>query len=418
MKAALTDDADVSRDREHRAAADRVEAEELVRTAGRLRGGEAKVAQLRAYLELEDGLDVSAREHLARLWDRVPPDPPAVIRRVVEEELGAPIAQRFASWEDDPLAAASLGQVHGATLADGTELAVKVQYPGIAAALDEDLASPAMLRRLIGPGLGEGAASTALQTLRAAISRELDYEAERKALERFGRAFFNDPQIVLPRAYAGLSTKRVLTMSRLRGRPMLDVATSGTGAERAAVALTLFRFAFGAPLRHGLVNGDPHPGNYLVLDAAAGRIGFVDFGFVVEVGEDLQAIDRRLFLSLVHRDGEALRYAAHEQGLVPKVGVFDHRAWRDFERALGAPFMTRGARRFGPAEAGELSRLIRLLIQADSLELPAAAVVLWRQRMGAIAVMGSLAATFDLRRALCELLDDGKHPTPLYERYR
>ena len=395
---------------------DRDEAHALAAEAGKLRGAPAKVAQLRAYLELDDTISAAARQELATLWDGVPPDPPEAIRRVVEEDLGAPIAALFASWDDAPFAAASLGQVHGATLADGTEVAVKVQYPGIAAALANDLSSSTLLRELVGPGLGVGAAKDALEAVRAAMLREVDYVAEREALERFGRAFLGDPQIVLPRAHAHRSSKRVLTMTRLRGRNLADLGDASPNA-RAQVARTLFRFMFGGPLRHGLVNGDPHPGNYLVLDAEAGKVGFLDFGFVVELGP-LQAVERELWLSIVRRDGEGLRFFAHEEGLVPRPSIFDHAAWRDFEHALGAPFLQRGAKRFGRGEAGELARSVRHLVRAGSVQLPPAAVVLWRQRIAAVAVIGSLEATLDLRRILCEVLDDDRHPTPLYERYR
>ncbi|MEO6953426.1 MAG: AarF/ABC1/UbiB kinase family protein [Polyangia bacterium] len=396
--------------------AERDFAHAVAEEAGKLRGAPAKVAQLRAYLELDDALSTSAREELATLWDGVPPDPPQAIRRVVEEDLGAPIEELFATWDEEPFAAASLGQVHGATLADGTEVAVKVQYPGIAAALADDLGSTTLLRDLVGPGLGAGVAKDALEAVRSAMLREVDYVAERVALERFGRAFFGDAQIVLPRAYADRSSARVLTMTRLRGRNLADLGDA-TPDERAQVARTLFRFMFGGPLKHGLVNGDPHPGNYLVLDAAAGKVGFLDFGFVVEIGA-LQEIERGLWLSIVRRDGEGLRYFAHEAGLVPHPSIFDHAAWRDFEHALGAPFLKRGAKRFGRGEAGELARSVRHLVSAGSVHLPPAAVVLWRQRIAALAVIGSLEASLDLRRVLCEVLDDDRHPTPLYERYR
>ena len=414
VRTALSTDGDVAGDRR---AADGAEAAELARTAGRMRGGLAKVAQLRAYLELEDGLGPEARAQLTTLWDRVPPDPPQAIRQVVEADLGAPIAALFAAWDDAPIAAASLGQVHAARLADGTEVAVKVQYPGIAAALDDDLASPAVLRQLIGPGIGDGAERGALDTLRAAIARELDYVAERAALERFGRAFFGDATIRLPRPIADRSSARVLTMTRLPGVPLRAFAAAADPAARAAVARTLLRFALGAPLRHGVVNGDPHPGNYLVDAAApAGQVGFVDFGFVVEL-DALAAIDRRLWLAMVHRDGEALRYAAHQEGLVPRVGVFDHAAWRDFERALGGPFLARGARVYGTADAAALAAAFARLIHGGALRLAPEAVVLWRQRIGFFSVLGSLGASLELRKILCEVLDDDRHPTPLYERY-
>jgi predicted unusual protein kinase regulating ubiquinone biosynthesis (AarF/ABC1/UbiB family) len=410
-RAALSSDVDVTRDR---SAADRAEAGEVVRTAGKLRGGVAKIAQLRAYLELEDGLGTEARAQLAQLWDRVPPDPPQAIRAVIEEDLGAPPEQLFAAWSDEPIAAASLGQVHAGRLADGTEVVVKVQYPDIAAALEEDLASPSVLRELVGPGLGEGAAAATLATLRAAVLRELDYVEELASIERFARAFFGEPDIMLPRPIADRSSRRVLTMTRLPGVPLATFAQSASEDVRARTARTILRFGLGAPLRHGLLNGDPHPGNYLVDGTS---VGFVDFGFVIELGE-LATVDRRLFLALVHRDGEALRYAAHEAGLVPRVNVFDHAAWRDFERAFGGPFLTRGARPFGAREAHALSSSFTRLVRAGAVTLPADALVLWRQRVGLFSVVGALGATLDLRRVLCEILDDDRHPTPLYERYR
>ncbi len=416
LRAALTSDADVTRDRR---AADQAEASEIARTAGKLRGASAKVAQLRAYLEpsvSEGGLGFEARAELAQLWDQVPSDPPQTIRRVLQEDLGAAPEQLFAAWDDPPIAAASLGQVHAARLADGTEVVVKIQYPGIAAALREDLASPSMLRQLVGPGLGEAAEKQALEILRETLDRELDYVAERESLERFGRAFFGEQQILIPRPITDRCSARVLTMTRLPGESLSRFLETASEAERNEAGRLLFRFAFASPLRHGIVNGDPHPGNYLVARPGTLRLGFVDFGFVAELGE-LVEIDRRLFLSLVHRDGEALRYAAYEQGLVPDVAVFDKSSWRDFERAFGAPFLTRGVRPFGPAEAAELSRATSVLVRAGAVRLSPAAVVLWRQRLGVLTVLASLAPRLDLRRVLCEVLDDGHHPTPLYERY-
>ena len=402
---------------QQRADADRAEAEEVIRTAGRLRGGPAKAAQLRAYLALDGGLGQDARTQLASLWDHAPPDPPHAIRAVIEADLGAPPERLFAAWDDAPIAAASLGQVHAARLVDGTEVAVKVQYPGIGPALLEDLSSRAVLRELVGPGLGEGAAKAALAALRDAIAREVDYVAELRWMARFAAAHLGDPAIAIPRAIAERSSVHVLTMTRLPGVPLPRFMADASDAERAEAGAAMLRFALGSPLRHGIVNGDPHPGNYLVERGPPLRVGFVDFGLAVELGA-LADVDRRLLLALVHRDGEALRFAAYEEGLIPRAGVFDRAAWRDFERALGAPFLTRGARRFGPPEAAALAGSFSRLVRAGAITLSAEAIVLWRQRIAFLTVLGALGPTLDLRLALCELLDDGRHPTPLYERYR
>src|SRR6185436_2932379 len=104
-------------------------------------------------------------------------------------------------------------------------------------------------------------------------------------------------------------------------------------------AETLFRFAFGSPLCFGVFNADPHPGNYLVLD---GKVGFVDFGCVAELSDEVRDADQKLLLSLIHRDGEELRHAAHLQGLVASAEVFEGETWREWEKLLGEPFLKRG----------------------------------------------------------------------------
>src|SRR5262249_41264083 len=193
--------------------------------------------------------------------------------------------------EAAPLAAPSLGQVHAAEDADGRRFAVKVQYPGVAEALRDDLASASLLRRVVGDELGAGAAADALGTMRAQLLGELDYIAEARWLERFARAFVGDPTIVIPGVDAARSTARVLTRGRLEGRAIAALAEADADARRRG-ARAIFRFAFGAPLQHGIFNADPHPGNYLIL--AEEKVGFVDFGSAAELSDEQRAADRRL----------------------------------------------------------------------------------------------------------------------------
>ena len=182
---AVMTDVDVTRDTR---AADLAEAEAFASSAAELGAAVAKAAQVRAYLDITGvAATPAARALLARLWDRMPPRPPAVIRAVVEAELGAPPEARFAKWDDTPIAAASLGQVHAAEDADGRRFAVKVQYPGVAEALRDDLASASLLRRIVGDELGAGAAADALGTMRAAAPRRARLR-RRGALARALRA--------------------------------------------------------------------------------------------------------------------------------------------------------------------------------------------------------------------------------------
>ena len=411
---AVLTDVDVTSDTR---AADLAEAESFANSASELGAAVAKAAQVRAYLDITGvAATPAARALLARLWDRMPPHPPSVIRAVIEAELGAPPEARFAKWDDTPLAAASLGQVHAAEDADGRRFAVKVQYPGVAEALRDDLASASLLRRVVGDELGAGAAADALGTMREQLLGELDYVAEAKWLERFARAFVADKTIVIPRVDPARSTARVLTMDRLDGRAIADLAEDDADARRRG-ARAIFRFAFGAPLVHGIFNADPHPGNYLIL--AGERVGFVDFGSAAELSDELRAADRRLFLAMIQRDGETLRHAAHQEGLVPSdPSVFEGSIWREWEELLAKPFLTRGEFMLAPRHVARLIARTGELLRLGRIALPPSAILLWRQRLGALAVIAALSPRLDFRRLLAEILDDGRNPIALYDRWR
>jgi predicted unusual protein kinase regulating ubiquinone biosynthesis (AarF/ABC1/UbiB family) len=407
------------------------EAEELTRRAAGMRGGVAKIGQLRAYLQGASALGPEAQKALGKLFDHVPGDEPQAIRCVIEEDLGAPPEELFASFDDKPLAAASLGQVHAARALEkdgGAELAVKVQYPGVAAALRDDLESRGVLRELVGADLGGAVSEQAITTLRSQLLRELDYSEEASSLRRFRFALGDEPAFVIPKLVDELSRGRVLTMQRLTGRSLPEVAAHGSPAERAAVAATIFRFALVGPLKHGLLNADPNPGNYLVLPPAPGassaesgvRVGFVDFGCVAELPEALREADRDLWMALVHRDGEALRHAAHRAGLIPAAKSFDAAVYRRWEKQLSEPFLVpakESARPFLPEHARELSALTWQLAHTQMLTLKPEALLLWRQRLGVFAVIASLRPTLHFRRVLAEILDDKTHPVPLLSRY-
>jgi predicted unusual protein kinase regulating ubiquinone biosynthesis (AarF/ABC1/UbiB family) len=404
---ALVSDEDVTM---HTAPAELAEAEVLAREAAALRGGVAKLGQLRAYL---DGTAPDARARLAALWDQMPADPPETIRRVIVDELGAPPEELFARWDDQPLAAASLGQVHAAEDRDGRRLAVKVQYPEVAKALRDDLSSTALLRRMLGADFGGAVGEAALARLREGLLEELDYTKEAQHLGRFGELWRRDPEVVIPRVYP--STKSVLVMERLDGAPLAKFAEKADGAARARVAEVLFRFAFGSPLVFGVFNADPHPGNYLVGD---GKVGFVDFGCVGQLSDDVRAAEAQLWRALIVRDGEMLRHAANLLGLVSRAEVFEGETWREWEKLFAAPFSKRGPFQLTPEKMRQFVAVTAELGRARRVALPAPVLLLWRQRLGVLTVIASLQPRLDFRRALCDLVDDGRHPIPMYERYR
>ncbi|HEX4459236.1 MAG TPA: AarF/ABC1/UbiB kinase family protein [Polyangia bacterium] len=409
---AVMTDVDVTSDRR---AADLAEAEAFASSAAELGAAVAKAAQVRAYLDVTGAATTpEARALLSRLWDRMPPRPPSIIRAAVEAELGAPPEKLFAKWDDEPLAAASLGQVHAAEDADGTRWAVKVQYPGVAETLADDLSSASLLRRVVGSELGENAVDATLAVMRAQLLGELDYRAEATWLDRFRRAFTGDADIVVPRVDAARSSGRLLTMARLDGTTLAAVAAADAETRQKA-ARAIFRFAFGGPLEHGIFNADPHPGNYLV---DGGRVGFVDFGSSAELADETRGADRKLFLAIIHRDGEELRHAAHSEGLVAEARTFETAAWREWEAALSAPFLSRVAVTLTPPQVARMIALTGELLRERRIALPPSAMLLWRQRLGALAVIASLTPKLPFRKLLAELLDDGRNPQSLFDRWR
>ncbi|MEZ4404303.1 MAG: AarF/UbiB family protein [Kofleriaceae bacterium] len=378
---------------------------ELARHAGELKGGLAKVAQLVAYTGR------GAPAALRSLWDEAPAVAAAAIEAVVTEELGRPPRELFASWDPTPLAAASLGQVHAATDHDGRALAVKVQYPGVAEALADDVRADGFVRRLAGLPLGRALSSDALAAIRAAVVGELDYQREADALERAGAAWAGDPVIRIPAVDRPRSSRRVLTMTRAPGVPLTALAADDPRLH-GEVAAAMVRFAWGSPLVHGFFNADPNPGNYLIEAGPDLRVWFLDFGCTVELDDALAAADRGIWHGLLDDDAfagaERFRMALDRSGLLHRASSLATVAHRDWERALAAPFASVAPFRWDRHYAGELATATRDVLAAGGLTVPAPLALLWRQRMGVAAVLGMLEPATSFRRVLIDTIGTGK----------
>ena len=273
---------------------------------GTMRGLAAKVGQMASYV---DGLVPEAQRDafeasLKVLRSQAPRSNPAQIRAVIETELGAPIDRLFESFDDDPIASASIGQVHRARLpADvmgGIEVAVKVQHPGIRKAVDSDLANAGILE---GMGAMLGArrfdTKTHLDVLRTRFREELDYALEAERLVAFTALHAEDATIRIPRFVAERSSATVLTTELVHGRALEDVLSDSEDARR-AWAETLWRFVFKGNLVGGMFNADPHPGNYLFQED--GRIAFLDYGCVQVIPHHRRPHAQALHRAAVARD--------------------------------------------------------------------------------------------------------------------
>lgn len=286
LAAAARGDAALSDD-DHRELARRAAA-----IAVQLRGGLTKLGQLAACRPDLVG-PVWARE-LAVLQDEVPPVDTAAIRARVEAELGRPIEDLFATFDDEPLAAASLAQVHAATLRDGTRVVVKVQVPGIEDAIAADIAALRAVAFAVGEVSGIDLATLSSELARA-LDAELDYVAEADALRTFA-AVSTSARVIAPRPIAEASTARVLTMTRIDGERLSAYLARATADERDRVLGVLVEEVASQILVRGVVHADPHPGNFLVTPD--GTLAVLDFGCTLVLAPAERAAYARLVLAI------------------------------------------------------------------------------------------------------------------------
>ena len=253
-------------------------AKQIVAVLGTMKGAAMKLGQVMSFLDVglvaEEHREEFQRE-LAKLRDAAPTVSFKQMRRVIEDDLEEPISEVFASFEEEPIAAASIGQVYRATLHDGREVAVKVQYPGVAAAVRADMQNLDMIMRLLKrmtPGMDARRSPTEISER---IVEELDYELEAQNQRSLARIFAGHPFIVVPDVVSSLSRERVLVSEFVQGVGFEELK-SRSQAERDRIGEIVFRFFLGCLYRHRQFSGDPHPGNFLLLED--GRVAFLDFG--------------------------------------------------------------------------------------------------------------------------------------------
>ena len=288
-------------------------AEQLFRVLGELKGGAMKFGQALSLFEsvLPEEMAAPYRAHLSRLQDAAPPMPTSRVHAVLGRELGPDWRTSFADFDPLPAAAASIGQVHRATWADGRSVAVKVQYPGADEALRSDLRQIGRMSKVLSPLAGGMDIGPLVEELTARVSEELDYTLEAAAQQQAADGFAGSAEFRVPAVLA--STSRVMVSEWIDGKPF-SVAATWPDVERNAAALRYVRFLFAGPSMVGLLHADPHPGNFKLL--ADGRLGVVDFGLVARLPNGLPAAMGRILRIAQLGDAHQVAEQLHTEGFV------------------------------------------------------------------------------------------------------
>jgi len=287
-------------------------ADAMLKTLGEMKGLPLKFGQMASYIDglAPPGYEEKFKQTLKKLQAKAPPLSPEAAVRVIEEDLGAHPSEIFAEWEDEPFAAASIGQVHRATTRGGERVAVKVQYPGIDKAIENDLKSISLLESMMSPVARKYHTKEGLDEIKRVFLDELDYTKEAANADRFRRAHEGDPDIVIPRVHHSLSTKRVLTADWIGGTDYATFCAEATQEDKDAAAQTIWRFMMRALMKHAMLYADPHPGNYRFL--GGGKVAFLDFGCFKDMPHDLVRGEKRYLVSQVDRDDDEFLRACVE----------------------------------------------------------------------------------------------------------
>jgi predicted unusual protein kinase regulating ubiquinone biosynthesis (AarF/ABC1/UbiB family) len=390
-------------------------AEDVATTLGAMKGVLMKIGQMASYVD--DGLSPAVRRTLSRLQDSVPPMSAELAAGVITEDFGRPPDELFARWDGEPIAAASIGQVHRAITRDGRAVAVKVQYPGIAETIAADLQNVALLRRMLKITAPSQDVDELLAELRERVGEELDYRREARNQQQFADHYRGHPTVHIPDTVGELCTRRVVTTDLADGARFAELA-GWSQHERDLAAETIYRFTFRSLYEAQAFNGDPHPGNYLFH--GGGRVTFLDFGLVKHFSPgELQPLMDMVRYLCVEDDPEAFRASMVRAGFLrPDTPlstdtVIEHMAvFYDTVRRPGPVTMT------GDYASAVVRRFFDLRSPlAAYVSVPRSYVILQRINLGLFAILGELAATADWRAIAEEIWPfmQGPPATPMGE---
>jgi predicted unusual protein kinase regulating ubiquinone biosynthesis (AarF/ABC1/UbiB family) len=396
---------------------------QLVDQLGQMRGAAMKVGQMISMAEfdgLEEEQQDELRRRLATLRDDVPPVPFARLEKLMREEFGAPLGRVFSEFDERAFAAASIGQVHRARTVEGDDVVAKIQYPGVAEAVETDLRNAMMLVPLVkrlAPGLD---ASALASEMRERIGEELDYELEAQHQRRVQRLMRGHPFIRVPRVYTDLSTRRVLVSEYVEGE-RFEAVRGADEAVRDRYGEIVFRFFFGLLYRDRIALGDPHPGNYLLC--RDGRVCFLDFGLLRGVDAPRVSGERAIAEAVRDTNASALKSALVTAGYLPAARAdavdagFALRLMRRATKWYAVPgqhrFESDRERRGRDSERPDGEQREAIKAQVNQFTVPPESILIRRMHGIVAIVLGQLRAGADWGAIAGEYLHGAPPATPL-----
>lgn len=376
---------------------------------GTMRGLAAKIGQTLSYADglLPESQREAYEKALGALRAAAPHSAWPEVEQQIETELGAPVSELFAQFEAEPFASASIGQVHRARLGDGRRVAVKVQHPGIAAAIESDLSNAQVLQHLLGVFGPRGLdPKAAFAEVSQRFREELDYELEARRQTQFARLHAGDTDVRVPQVIAERSSKRVLTTEFAEGDP-LEHAAEQPEPIRRRYAETLWRFVFKSTLVGGLFNADPHPGNFFF--AHDGGVTFLDFGCVQPLDEQHLLAARAMHRAAAERDEAAFARAASDLlglrgGDYARLVLAYTR--RCFEPLFESPFLL--SRAYTASLAQDIQTMKKAMWSKDGsfVMMPPALILLNRLQFGFYSVLARLDVQVDYAGVERQLLEE------------
>jgi predicted unusual protein kinase regulating ubiquinone biosynthesis (AarF/ABC1/UbiB family) len=307
-------------------------AEQIVAVLGTMKGAAMKLGQVMSFLDVglvpEEYREQFQRK-LGELRDSAPKVSFKEMRKVIESEFEDPLDEVFAQFDTEPIAAASIGQVYRARLHDGRDVAVKVQYPGVASAVRADMKNLGMIMRLLSrmaPGLD---VQEIAEEIRLRIDEELDYELEAANQRSMARIFKGHPFVFVPEVVGSLSRERVMVSEFVTGTGFEELKLADAPT-RDRIAEIVFRFYFSCMYVHHQFSGDPHPGNFMLLDD--GRVAFLDFGLYKRLPAQIAEYELETARLGILKEGEALIAHLHAGGFLPEPDRYEpEQILRQFE---------------------------------------------------------------------------------------